>query len=64
MCTGGRGVLGADLGVFQLGAWANIYDGHGLGFAAIRYDRHSNYESYPDITDFFWSGQAQYEIEW
>ena len=59
------GVKGTEhLGVFQLGAWANIYNGHGLGFTAIRYDRHSNYDNYPDVTDFFWSGQAHYEVEW
>ncbi|HKU37814.1 MAG TPA: DUF3943 domain-containing protein [Polyangiales bacterium] len=50
------------LGVLQLGVYANVYRGHGLGFAAIRYDRNSYYHDYPDLFDAFWSGQAQYEV--
>ena len=49
------------LGVLQLGFYANIYAGHGLGAAAIRYDRNSYYHDYPDLFDAFWSGQVQYE---
>jgi hypothetical protein len=58
---GARGV--EHLGTLQLGLYANIFRGHGLGVTAIRYDRHSNYDHYPDFSDAFWSGQVHYEIE-
>jgi hypothetical protein len=50
-------------GVFQLGAYANIYAGHGIGVTATRYDRNSYYDDYPDLFDSFWSGQVHYEVE-
>jgi len=52
------------VGILELGAYANIYQGHGLGFTAHRYDRISHYKHYGDVTDDFWSGQAHYEVEW
>ena len=57
---GAKGI--EHLGTLTLGAFANIYNGHGLGATAILYDRHSNYDSYPDIGDSFWSGQVHYEV--
>jgi hypothetical protein len=60
-----NGVPGTDnVGVLRLGAYANVYKGHGLGAAAIYYDRSSYYDDYPDVFDHFWSGQAHYEVEW
>lgn len=58
---GARGV--EHVGTLQLGAFINIYDGHGIGATAIRYDRNSYYDDYPNIFDSFWSGQLHYELE-
>jgi hypothetical protein len=57
---GARGV--EHLGTLQLGAFVNLYRGHGLGVTAIRYDRNSYYDDYPDLFDAFWSGQLHYEL--
>jgi hypothetical protein len=51
------------LGTLELGVYANIYRGHGLGVTAIHYDRTSSYDDYPDLSDAFWSGQIHYELE-
>jgi hypothetical protein len=58
---GARGV--EHLGTLQLGAYANIYRGHGLGVTVIRYDRSSYYDDYPDLFDAFWTAQVHYELE-
>jgi hypothetical protein len=58
---GARGV--EHVGVLELGAYANIYAGHGIGVTAMRYDRNSYYDDYPDLFDAFWSGQVHYEVE-
>jgi hypothetical protein len=47
----------------ELGVYANLSHGHGLGFNAIHYDRRSLYDSYPSVHDRFWSGAAHYELE-
>lgn len=58
------GARGSEhLGTLQLGAFANVYAGHGLGLTAIRYDRNAYYRDYPDLFDAFWSGQVHYEVE-
>ncbi|HKO94377.1 MAG TPA: hypothetical protein VJU61_24655, partial [Polyangiaceae bacterium] len=58
------GSRGTDqVGLLQLGAFANIYGGHGIGFTATHYDRHSWYDHYPDVEDAFWTGAVHYEVE-
>jgi len=58
------GARGTDrVGGFEIGAYANLWRGHGLGANAIRYDRRSYYDDYPDVRDAFWSGAAHYEFE-
>ena len=59
---GARGT--EHVGAFKVGAYANIYRGHGLGATAIYYDRNSTYDNYPDVQDSFWSGQVHYELEY
>jgi uncharacterized protein DUF3943 len=58
---GSRGV--EHVGTLKLGAFIDIYAGHGIGAAAIRYDRNSYYDDYPNVIDSFWSGQLHYEVE-
>jgi len=59
------GSKGTDtLGVLRLGAYVNIYGGHGLGFTATHVDRESYYEAYPNVSEGFWSGQVHYELEY
>ena len=58
---GSKGV--EHVGMLQLGAFINVYGGHGVGATAIRYDRNSYYDDYPNIFDSFWSGQLHYEVE-
>jgi hypothetical protein len=59
------GARGTDqLGTVQLGAYANIYGGHGLGFTATHVDRHSWYDEYPDVAYAFWTGAVHYELEY
>jgi len=58
------GARGTDrVGGVELGAYANLWRGHGLGASATRYDRRSNYDDYPSVRDAFWSGAAHYEVE-
>jgi hypothetical protein len=58
------GSRGTDqLGRLELGAYANIYRGHGLGFTAWHVDRHSWYDEYPDVVDDFWTYGVHYEVE-
>jgi Domain of unknown function (DUF3943) len=58
------GARGTDyVGNVELGAYANLSHGHGLGFNAIHYDRRSLYDNYPSVHDRFWSGAAHYELE-
>jgi hypothetical protein len=58
------GAQGTDsVGDVQLGAYANLSQGHGLGFNATHYSRRSLYDSYPNVHDRFWSGAAHYELE-
>jgi hypothetical protein len=58
------GAIGVEhVGTLQLGAFINIYAGHGIGATAIRYDRNSYYDDYPNVIDSFWSGQLHYEVE-
>ncbi len=52
------------VGLLQLGAYFNAYQGHGLGGSVILYDRESYYSLYPDFQDSFWTGQVQYEVEY
>ena len=60
-----NGSDGVDhVGMFKVGAYGNVYKGHGLGAAAIHYDRNSYYDDYADVDDSFWSAQAHYEYEW
>lgn len=58
---GARGV--EHLGVLELGFFIDLFRGHGLGATAIRYDRNSYYDHYPNLFDSFWSGQVHYEVE-
>jgi hypothetical protein len=58
------GARGTDsVGDVELGAYANLSHGHGVGFNAIRYSRRSLYDNYPSVHDSFWSGAAHYELE-
>lgn len=58
------GARGTDsVGDVELGAYANVSHGHGLGFNVIHYDRRSIYDDYPSVHDSFWSGAAHYELE-
>ena len=58
------GARGTDsVGDVQLGVYANLSHGHGLGFNATHYDRRSLYDNYPSVHDRFWSGAAHYELE-
>jgi len=59
-----NGAQGTDsVGDVELGAYANLSQGHGLGFNAIHYARRSLYDNYPNVHDSFWSGAAHYELE-
>ena len=59
-----NGAQGTDyVGNVELGVYANLLHGHGLGFNAIHYDRRSLYDNYPSVHDRFWSGAAHYELE-
>ena len=58
------GARGTDsVGDIELGAYANLSQGHGLGFNAIHYDRRSLYDDYPSVHDRFWSCAVHYELE-
>jgi len=58
------GAQGTDsVGDVELGAYANLWHGHGLGFNATHYNRRSLYDNYPNVQDRFWSGAAHYELE-
>ena len=48
---------------FELGAYANLYRGHGLGLSAVHYGHSATYDDYPGVDDGFWSGRAHYELE-
>ena len=55
-----NGATGVEnVGLLKLGAYANLYKGHGVGFAAIYFSRSSYYEDYPDVFDSFWSEQGR-----
>ena len=59
-----NGAEGTDyVGNVELGVYANLIHGHGLGLNAIHYDRRSLYDNYPSVHDRFWSGAAHYELE-
>jgi len=51
------------IGTVELGAYANLAGGHGLGLGAVHYDRSSHYDEYPNLKDRFWSGRVHYEVE-
>jgi len=58
------GAFGTErVGNFELGAYANLYRGHGLGLSAVHYDHSATYDDYPDFDAHFWSGRAHYELE-
>ena len=60
--NGAEGV--ENVGLLKVGAYVNLYKGHGLGAAATYYNRASYYDDYADVHDSFWSGQAHYQYEW
>jgi hypothetical protein len=59
------GAEGVDyMGYWQFGAYFNVYEGHGIGASALRYDRSSQYKYYDDVKDSFWTGNVHYELEY